>query len=142
MEWFEEWGEIANSLDKNLNTWIKEGFSIYKDQAIELNKGQLSEGKDTKGTALSPYSTPYKRKRIKAGLQVSRKDLNFTGEHYKGFYGLALQNYFEMGSKDWKADILEHNYPGIYGIPEADLDDFLDAFIWPHVQTRFIESIQ
>ena len=142
MDWFEEWGEFSKSLDGKVQNWIREAFSIYKDEAITLNKEQLSKGMTSEGVQLSPYSNPYKKVRIKYGRPTSPKDLNLKGGFYKGFYGISLDKYFEQGSKDWKADILEHNYPNIYGIPVDQLDSFLETYIWPHIQKRFIESFQ
>jgi hypothetical protein len=137
--WLKEWGEFAENIDQEIFKWIKEGFSIYKDEAINLNKQQLSAGMDSTSKNLSPYSKPYERVRRKYGRPTSPKDLNLTGGHYKGFYGLALDSYFEQGSKDLKADILEHNYPNIYGIPTEQLDSFLETFIWPHCAKRLTE---
>jgi hypothetical protein len=142
MEWQEEWGELVKEMESNVNAWIQEAFEHFKSDAIELNKNQLSQGLTNEGKSLSPYSTPYKKVRVKYGRPTSPKDLNLTGEHYKGFYGKAEQNFFEMGSENWKANILQHNWGEIYGIPEEQIDEFLEQKIFPFVAQKFVELFQ
>ncbi len=136
------WRDIIDSIDIDLTEWIEEAFHQYKDIAIELNKAQLSKGKLKTGENLSPYTDPYKKVRIKYGRPTSPKDLNLTGAHYKGFYGTAFPEFFEMGSDDIKEMYLEPKWGAIYGIPDDKLDKFLQTYIFPYIAQRFIGSFQ
>jgi hypothetical protein len=68
---------------------------LSAQKAQELLLGRVYSGgegaKDTKGKALSPYSTAYAKKREKAGRQVEKKDLLFTG---------ALFESIQIGTED------------------------------------------
>lgn len=138
----EIWREAIDTLEGNLKGWLIDAFNKYKDEAVQLNKKQLSEGKKRTGESLSPYSTPYLSVRRKFGRPESPKDLNLQGGFTKGIYAAALTDYFEVGSDDWKELILEHNHGEILGIPDDELDEFLEKYIWPYVGQRFIENFR
>jgi hypothetical protein len=144
MTTFDKWKAIAANLHGELINQVRLAVENNKDFLLELNKKQLSQGKDKKGGSLPLYSDSHARKRKKAGLQTSNKDLNFTSEFYNDFYVLAFQNMYEVGSKDSKTKFLEDSQkilgPSkglIFGLTDENKTIFFQQCIKPHLQTWF-----
>jgi hypothetical protein len=124
----DEWGNI------NLDNVAVRAFNKVKEQAADVNRKQLEQGKDVEGSLLPPYSKQYAKKRQKAGLQTAVKDLKFTGKFHKEIYAFAFDNYVEMGSKDPKEAFLytewkKANWGDFFGISDNELtDEFMESF--------------
>jgi hypothetical protein len=118
----EQWGQLK----VNQGQLFKSAVSKLSAEIIRLNQEQLSEGKDAKGSRLPPYSTRHEWARIKKGLQISNKDLKFTGEFWDEFYTAAFEESFEIGSRDWKEGLLEKAWGEIFGFDEVRTEKFIN----------------
>ena len=138
------WKDAVDFIDTDVKEWMAEAFHKYKDEAVKLNKENLSSGRLRTGENLSPseYSNPYKKVRIQYGRPLSPKDLNLTGDYHGGIYGTSFPDFFEMGSDDRKELILEHNWGEIHGIPDDKLDSLLETYIFPYIRERFIKNFR
>jgi len=132
MSLFEKWRKL--DFNEIFNKAAKSAFNKYKKVTIELNQAQLDKGLNRKGKKLSPYSDKYKKVRQKAGLQTSKKDLKFNGDFRRDFYSIAFDTFVEWGSKHRLADILEGQYPNIYGIPKKDMPEFIEKYLIPEIK--------
>ena len=105
---------------------VRRVLSRHTDELVALQKARLHSGVKTDNEALPGYSDGWTYKRRKAGKQTSVKDLDYTGGHYKDMFAKVLKDYTEMGSEDFKQDILVHNWGiDIYGLSNDEMDYLL-----------------
>lgn len=128
----EDWGKIKVDSDK---VW-RDSVNELKEELIRMNQAQLKAGLDSKGNRLSPYTPAYARRK---GKPLFPKTLDDTGQHYKGMYAIAFDNYIEMGSRN-KGDLMEWAWGEIYGLVDGNLEKFKSLLI-PIYQRNLLNAI-
>lgn len=130
---------LADALD-TLPLAVRQGLvgvvQTFGEQLLDYNRQYLQKGQKPDGTPVDSggYSPPYAAYRAKYGKQTAVKDLNFTGAYYDSFllpYVGGLQ--FEVENSDSKAKQLLTSYGELYGIREADIEDFITTYLLPEV---------
>jgi hypothetical protein len=120
----EDWIEEVNNID--LGEVIKESVLQFEDVILQMNKEQLDKGESSEGWHFSPYSAPYAKWRQKRGLQTANKDFKVTGEFRDDFYLLAFNKFYEVGSKNRKAEWLENKWSNdLYNLTDENKDRLL-----------------
>ncbi|MFW6371417.1 MAG: hypothetical protein ACOC10_09460 [Bacteroidota bacterium] len=95
----------------------------FKDEIAELNRKQLLSGNRADGTSLPAYTDAYARRK---GKSLTPKTLKDTGNFHDGFDSVFFKDYFEMFSRDWKGEILIHNWgEEIHGLTEQSKSELL-----------------
>lgn len=131
---------LADRLD-TLPLAVRQGLvgavQTFGERLLDLNRAYLAKGERPDGGSIQPqgYSPAYAAYRAKYGKQTAVVDLDFTGEYYKGFrlpYLGGLQ--FEVENIDPKAAKLLTSYGELYGIREADVEDFIRTSLLPEVE--------
>lgn len=88
----------------------------HKDDIINANRQQLLRGEKADGKQLPPYTDAYAKLKNKPKRPKTLKD---TGDFHAGFDANFFKDYYEAFSKDWKDDIMIHNWGNeIYGLNE------------------------
>lgn len=120
-------------VDNGLLTIIKKNQA----EALDLNTGQLFEGRDAKDQSLGGYANPryaaFKQTLNPAGVV----DLKLTGSFYQGFFANTDQFPVTFGSNDPKSEMLSEKYgQDIFGLNQNKLETFRQD-IKPDVQDLF-----
>lgn len=139
---------LADALE-TLPLAVKQGLvgvvQTFGERLLDLNRAYLQAGQKPDGTPIDAggYSPVYAAYRAKYGKQTAVKDLNFTGDYYKSFllpYLGGLQ--FEIENNDSKAAQLLKTYGELYGIREADIEDFVRTYLLPEVAQIITSHMQ
>lgn len=140
MEKIDIWRGI--DLDRKLREITKLTISIYGDKISNAIHSQLDEGVDGEGKRLPiPYSVPYAKKRIKAGLQISNKDLNFSGNFRSKAYVLAFENFMEIGHKSKLDPIFDTVYGKDINKPnDSNLEDWVETYLKPAIWRELLRE--
>lgn len=99
---------------------IAESIEETKDKFIELNLGQMAEGKRSDGQDIQPepYSSGYAKRRQKKGLQTDFIDLRFTGGMYQNA-GLIVDNdVIRLGSEVDYEQFVSQRFAKIWGLDD------------------------
>src|SRR5690606_4189280 len=133
-----------NSIHKLLFTIIK---SIQKE-IIELNKNQLSQGKDVFNKTIGLYSRATEAITTNQYLLGQRKDIKKegtpytaqdTGDFFKGFYLEIVDDAFRIFSTDPKThEILDSwESDALFGLSDKDLREIVTKDILPFLLKNF-----
>ena len=109
----------------------------FGQQLLDLNRGYLLNGERPDGEPIqeSGYSPAYAAYRRKYGKQTAVVDLKFGGDFQKAFvleYIGSLR--FEIKNTDSKAAKLLTTYGELYGIREADIEDYVERYLKPEAE--------
>lgn len=112
----------------------KYGFVIKNYNTVKQldEKGEDSEGNKlvNKKTKTPGYTNPYKRLRLKRGLQVSYVDTHFSGEFHASFQIIAEDGQFRIVSDIDYGEYVVKNYgEKILGIQRQYLQDFVNTYL-------------
>lgn len=126
--------KIIDRLPQVIDNTIKSAVTKYGFVIKNYNiVNQLDEkGEDSKGKKLSNkgYSNPYKRIRIKAGLQVSYVDTHFTGKFHANLQIIAEDGQFKITSDiDYGEHVIKRYGKEMLGIQKQYLQDFVDKYL-------------
>ncbi len=126
--------EAAKKID--FNNIIRQTVKQFEKQITEMNKSQLEEkGINSKGVKLPDYAASTVRIKRRKGQISGHMTLKDTGKFHNGFYVLAFMNFWEQGSRDLKATMLEKRYDSIFGLTEENLNKLM----W---QMGFVEKLK
>jgi hypothetical protein len=100
-------------------------FNDNRQTALDLNTGQLFQGRDSLGKPLMEYHNEeyaqFKRKLNPKGVT----DLKLRGSFYKGFFAYAHKFPILFSSTDVKTEMLEEEYgKDIFGLDKESKDTF------------------
>lgn len=138
-----------NSIHKLLFTIIK---SIQKE-IIELNKNQLSQGKDVFNKTIGLYSRATEAITTNQYLLGQRKDIKKegtpytaqdTGDFFKGFYLEIVDDAFRIFSTDPKThEILDSwESDALFGLSDKDLREIVTRDILPFLLKNIRNTLQ
>ncbi|RLD80505.1 MAG: hypothetical protein DRJ10_07320 [Bacteroidetes bacterium] len=137
---FETFAEIKKIFDFDIYKLMDKAVKGQTDKIIAFNQGQLQDGMDALGQTIttiggSPYRPKTVRMRKAKHLQTNKVDLKFTGEFYKTFRVVILQNGYEVTANFEKPDgsILD-NFSSSYdflGLDQASLTEWVDEELFP-----------
>jgi hypothetical protein len=121
--------KLPSLIDQTIrDTVTKYGFVIKNYNILK----QLDEkGEDSEGKKLSPsYSNPYKKIRIKRGLQVKYVDTHFTGEFHANLEIVAEDGQFKITSTlDYGEHVIRRYGKAMLGIQKRYLEDFTNTYL-------------
>ena len=122
--WLLSWKQAVNKVDPFMV--LAEVLTKHHVDIIDLNQEQLDQGIKSTGDRLTDYSDIWARIRKKKGLQVSNKDLKFTGKLRNKMYVSPYKMYTEIGSKDPKAgEVEDMNSNDIWSLTPENMDKLL-----------------
>lgn len=138
-----------NSIHKLLFTIIK---SIQKE-IIELNKNQLSQGKDVFNKTIGLYSRATEAITTNQYLLGQRKDIKKegtpytaqdTGDFFKGFYLEIVDDAFRIFSTDPKThEILDSwESDALFGLSDKDLREIVTKDILPFLLKNIRNTLE
>lgn len=111
-------------------------------EVVELNKEQLLQGEDSKGSFLKEYASgsyaDYKQKLNPLGVT----DLRLHGDFYEGFFLKADKFPAYIFSKDEKTRKLAGQYgTNIFGLNKENLDEVSRITVLPKLQEKIRQLI-
>lgn len=125
---------LPSVIDKTIKETVsKYGFVIKNYNIIK----QLDEkGEDSDGDKLQPaYSNPYKRIRIKRGLQVAYVDTHFTGKFHASLEIIVEDGQFRITSNvDYAKHVIKRYGEKTLGIQQRYLNDFVNKYLLEELQ--------
>lgn len=113
-----------------------------KEELFDLNtEGQLfSKGIDAQGNDLGEYSEFTKDIKRAKGQPTDRITLRDEEWFHDAWFLKTSEFPFLMGSKDWKAPMLEARFGDIFGLTRENTNEYIE-YIREHVQDGFAEAI-
>ncbi|MDB0602164.1 hypothetical protein PL373_13600 [Tenacibaculum maritimum] len=130
--------KIIDRLPKVIDETVKNAVTKYGFVIKNYNiVNQLDEkGENSLGKKLDyklpkkGYSNPYKRVRIKAGLQVQYVDTHFTGKFHASIQIVAEDGQFKITSDiDYGEHVIRRYGKEMLGIQKQYLQDFVDKYL-------------
>lgn len=139
MEKIDIWAGM--DINSRLREITKLTFTLHGKELTKKIHSQLDKGVDGDNKRLPvPYSTPYARKRRKAGLQIANKDLNFTGDFRKKAYVLGFENFAELGNKSKLDEIFDTIYGKDINKPnDENMRDWIEKYLKPAIWQRLLK---
>lgn len=131
---------VFDQLGVAIDTAIRSTVEENKFQLKEYNLESLRDhGEKADGEKLRPgYSSPYKRRRVKRGLQVSYVDLKFTGKFYGQIEIIAEPDQIKISSKiDYGEHVIKRYGKEVLGIQEQYLEEFTFDILLPEIKQAF-----
>ncbi|HET8839744.1 MAG TPA: hypothetical protein VFM82_12210 [Flavobacteriaceae bacterium] len=125
---------IPAIIDETIKRTVQENDFVIKE--YNITKQLDEQGEDAKGKKIKPgYSNPYKRTRIKRGLQVEYVDTHFTGKFHAQLEIVAENGQFKIVSKlDYAEHVIKRYGKRILGIQQQYLADFVNDFLLPELK--------
>lgn len=120
---------IPAIIDETIKRTVEENKFVIKEYNIS---DQLDDqGEDAKGEKLRPsYSNPYKRIRLKRGLQVEYVDTHFTGKFHAQIEIVAEDGQFRVTSElDYAEHVIKRYGKAILGIQQEYLNEFANDYL-------------
>lgn len=123
---------------------VQEAVIETSSDMIVLNQGQMSLGKRSDGTEITPTYTDLtimlKDEKGQESRWVTLKD---KGDFWSDMFVDVGNNSYEMGSADAKAVKLEKKYgKKIYGLTkESRSEEYIPLYLLPAVQSRITKKL-
>lgn len=120
---------IPQVIDETIKRTVQENDFVIKEYNIS---DQLDDqGEDSTGKKIRPgYSNPYKRRRIKRGLQVEYVDTHFSGRFHAQLEIIAEDGQFKITSQlDYAEHVIKRYGIEILGIQQQYLKDFVNNYL-------------
>jgi len=118
---------LSNRLNQLVNgelqRLLEDSLTEIEDFMLDLNREQLSDGKDTKGKGFGNYSEATLIAKEDAGrpARTSYIVLHDKGDFYRSLVVNIVNNNLIFDATDWKLSMLEQDYGiDILGVSEED----------------------
>lgn len=115
-----------------------------KDQFLELNKEQMTEGVSSKGVSIGKYqSKSYERFKAKAYPQSGgRVNLRYTGAFQEAMDMSFNTKKYRIFSRDGKEAKLTKKYGvEVFGLAPDQMIEYRREYFWPEFMKRIIRQI-
>lgn len=123
---------------------VQEAIIETSNDMIVLNQGQMSLGKRSDGTEITPtYSDLTIMLKDEKGQESRWVTLRDTGSFWGDMFVDVGNNSYEMGSADAKAAKLEKKYgKKIFGLTkESRSEEYIPIYLLPAVQNRITKKL-
>lgn len=134
--------EIEAELEPRAAEIVRENENIL----VDMNTGQLLQGKDSTGANISPqyysedYATMKNDMNPRPGFGVP--DLFLEGDFQEGFFVENVEAGWKIDSKDWKRNKLAGKYgEEIFGNTEQDETEFNKEYILPELAEWMMQTL-
>lgn len=129
--WISKFRTLEKALESSLDVNVRNELETMAD----LQREQLSEGKNADGGLLKrkegpyPYSNEYKRKKARMGKQTEFVDLKLSGDYHEGIKATRIgKNRVQMHSVDYKNRFLPGQYSGVFGFDSKRREKLKEVF--------------
>lgn len=134
--------DIETGLEPEAARVVRENENIL----VDMNTGQLLQGRDSQGQPISPqyYSDDYAemKNRMNPRPGFGTPDLFYEGDFQEGFFAEDTDGGWKIGSKDEKASMLASKYGAdIFGNTKQDEEEFNREYILPELAEWIMQTL-
>lgn len=138
-----------HSLQRNLKGFelireVQEAVTETSSDMIVLNQGQMSLGKRSDGTEITPtYSDLTIMLKDEKGQESKWVTLKDKGDFWSDMFVDVGNNSYEMGSADAKTAKLEKKYgKKVFGLTkESKSEEYIPIYLLPAIQNRITKKL-
>jgi hypothetical protein len=139
-------GKIPGAIELAIKETVQSKGFVLKSYNIQQlkDKGENAVGKKLKHkrTGKTGYTNPYKRKRIKAGLQVAYVDTRFSGVFHAQIEIIAEDGQLRISSTiDYSEYIIRMYGAEVLGVQRKYLEDFTNKHLLTNVKKAIDDQL-
>lgn len=117
-------------------------FKRHEAAALDLNIGQLMQGKDAQGNFIEPgYTERTKQIKKARGQRYDVVTTRNEGDFHQGFFIEGSNFPARFNSTDWKSDFLTEKYGDLFGLDEQSSDDLREGYTNEDVAKYYTEQV-